>query len=59
LGGAKALPLAEPQNAAMHESADSVTERSIFLKKQLAEFVRAEPESSTTAVRAWLREDSL
>jgi len=59
LGGSKTLPLAEPQNAAMHEAADSVTERSVLLKKQLAEFVRAEPESSTTAVRAWLREDAL
>jgi hypothetical protein len=29
-----------------------------MLKKQLAEFVRAEPESSTTAVRAWLREEA-
>jgi flagellar M-ring protein FliF len=59
LGGAKALPLAEPQNAAMHESGDSAIQRSVFLKKQLAEFVRSEPDSSTTAVRAWLREDAL
>jgi flagellar M-ring protein FliF len=30
--------------------------RAAALKKQLSEFVQAEPESSTTIVRAWLRE---
>jgi len=59
LGEARALPPAEPQNAAMHETADSITQRSAVLKKQLAEFARTDPESSTTAVRAWLREDAL
>ena len=29
-----------------------------FFRKQLAEFVKAEPESSTNAVRAWLREEA-
>lgn len=59
LGAARTMPIAEPHNAAMIESTDSVTQRSIFLKKQLDEFVRAEPETSTTAVRAWLREEPL
>ena len=36
----------------------SLAQRSQLLKKQLAEFVKAEPESSTTAVRAWLREET-
>jgi flagellar biosynthesis/type III secretory pathway M-ring protein FliF/YscJ len=40
------------------ESAASLSQRNLLLKKQLAEFVRAEPESSTTAVRAWLREET-
>jgi hypothetical protein len=30
----------------------------MVIKKELAEFVKAEPESSTTAVRAWLREEA-
>jgi hypothetical protein len=30
----------------------------MLLKKQLAEFVQAQPESSTIAVRAWLREET-
>jgi flagellar M-ring protein FliF len=40
------------------ETTDSITQRNLTLKKQLAEFVRAEPESSTVAVRAWLREET-
>jgi flagellar M-ring protein FliF len=40
------------------ESADSLALRSSMLRKQLAEFVKAEPESSTNAVRAWLREEA-
>jgi len=36
----------------------ALSQRNLLLKKQLAEFVRAEPESSTTAVRAWLREET-
>jgi flagellar M-ring protein FliF len=43
---------------AMTESANSLTQRSQVLKKQLADFVRAEPEGSTTAVRAWLQEEA-
>jgi flagellar M-ring protein FliF len=48
--GAEAVAL--PDNAAM------LAQRALVLKKQLAEFVQAEPESSTTAVRAWLREET-
>jgi flagellar M-ring protein FliF len=52
-----ALPRAEPEEG-MLESSASIAQRSAMLKKQLAEFVRSEPESSTTAVRAWLREEA-
>jgi flagellar M-ring protein FliF len=38
------------------EAATSLAHRNVVLKKQLAEFVKAEPVSSTTAVRAWLQE---
>jgi flagellar M-ring protein FliF len=40
------------------ESQESLSERSAVLKKQLAESVKADPEGSLTAVRAWLREES-
>jgi flagellar M-ring protein FliF len=40
------------------EPASNLAKRSMLLKKQLAEFVQAEPESSTIAVRAWLREET-
>ncbi|MDR3736134.1 MAG: flagellar M-ring protein FliF, partial [Acidobacteriaceae bacterium] len=43
----------ELESAALPES---TAQRSLMLKKQLAEFVKAEPENSTTAVRAWLQE---
>ena len=49
----------EPEAGAMLESPASLVQRNLLLKKQLAEFVKAEPESSTTAVRAWLREETL
>ena len=49
---------AEPAEMAMLDSPASLAQRSFALKKQLAEFVKAEPESSTTAVRAWLREEA-
>jgi flagellar M-ring protein FliF len=48
----------EGDSDAIPESASSLSQRNLLLKKQLAEFVRAEPESSTTAVRAWLREET-
>jgi flagellar M-ring protein FliF len=49
---------AAPESAAIAESAADLTLRSAALRKQLAEFVKAEPESSTNAVRAWLREET-
>jgi flagellar M-ring protein FliF len=48
----------EPELPPVAETAAGLAQRSATLKKQLAEFVRAEPESSTTAVRAWLREEA-
>ena len=36
----------------------SLAQRSLALKKELVEFVRSEPESSTGAVRTWLREEA-
>jgi flagellar M-ring protein FliF len=51
-------PVAATENAAMFESPANIAQRSAVLKKQLADFVKAEPESSTTAVRAWLREET-
>jgi flagellar M-ring protein FliF len=49
---------ADPEAAAIAESAASLALRSSVLRKQLADFVKAEPESSTNAVRAWLREEA-
>jgi len=48
----------DPEINAIPESTVNLTQRNLLLKQQLADFVRAEPESSTTAVRAWLREDA-
>jgi flagellar biosynthesis/type III secretory pathway M-ring protein FliF/YscJ len=42
----------------MLEPSSALAQRSLVLKKQLAELVKAEPESSTIAVRAWLREEA-
>jgi flagellar biosynthesis/type III secretory pathway M-ring protein FliF/YscJ len=50
---------AEPEAGAMLETSTNLVQRNLLLKKQLAEFVKSEPESSTTAVRAWLREETL
>jgi flagellar M-ring protein FliF len=58
LAASNTKPLAKPEEEGMLESPASLAQRSVLLKKQLAEFVRAEPESSTTAVRAWLREEA-
>jgi flagellar M-ring protein FliF len=54
-----ALPVAGTASASMTESVESIAHRSLLLKKQLIDFVREEPESSTTAVRAWLKEETL
>jgi flagellar M-ring protein FliF len=48
----------ETEAAAIGESAANLALRSQALRKQLADFVKAEPESSTNAVRAWLREET-
>jgi flagellar M-ring protein FliF len=39
------------------ESQESLAQRALLLKKQLAESVRANPETSTQAIRGWLQED--
>ena len=56
LAGSHTPALTEPDAAAIAETAANLAARSQALRKQLAEFVKAEPESSTNAVRAWLRE---
>ncbi len=53
------LPTPEAHATQLAESAASIAHRSLLLKKQLSDFVREDPESSTTAVRAWLREETL
>jgi flagellar M-ring protein FliF len=55
---ARAQASADPEAAAIAETAASLAQRSAVLKKQLADFVKAEPESSTNAVRVWLREEA-
>jgi flagellar biosynthesis/type III secretory pathway M-ring protein FliF/YscJ len=44
--------------AAAPDSPAMLAQRSTFLKKQLTEFVLNEPETSVTAVRAWLQEEA-
>jgi flagellar M-ring protein FliF len=56
LAGARAMVPGDTEAAAIGETAANLALRSQVLRKQLAEFVKAEPESSTNAVRAWLRE---
>ena len=58
LAPSRAPVRAELEEEAMHEPSSALTQRSLVLKKQLAELVKAEPESSTIAVRAWLREEA-
>jgi flagellar M-ring protein FliF len=50
--------IADAEGGGTGESADTLALRSQVLRKQLADFVKAEPESSTNAVRAWLREET-
>jgi len=54
----KASVATEAEAAAIGETAANLALRSQALRRQLAEFVKAEPESSTNAVRAWLREEA-
>ena len=58
LATSRASAATEADAAAISETAASLALRSQVLRKQLAEFVKAEPESSTNAVRAWLREEA-
>jgi len=51
--------LAAPESEPTAEAAAAMSLRTQVLKKQLADFVKSEPEGSTNAVRAWLREDTL
>jgi flagellar M-ring protein FliF len=53
---AMAVAANDPETAAIAETAASLAQRSAVLRKQLSDFVKAEPESSTNAVRVWLRE---
>jgi flagellar M-ring protein FliF len=49
-----------PRNEAELPASDpvlNIAQRNLALKKQLTDFVLAEPENSTVAVRAWLREE--
>ena len=43
--------------ASLPVTSEDLAARSLALKKQLAEFVRKEPENSATTIRAWLREE--
>ena len=51
LGGDAELPPPAPDPALL------LVQRSQELRKEVIEFVKNEPETSTTAIRAWLRED--
>jgi flagellar M-ring protein FliF len=58
LATSRASAATEADAAAIGETAANLALRSQALRKQLADFVKAEPESSTNAVRAWLREET-
>jgi flagellar M-ring protein FliF len=58
LAASRALVAGDAEAVAVGETAANLALRSQVLRKQLAEFVKAEPESSTNAVRAWLREEA-
>jgi flagellar M-ring protein FliF len=58
LATSRASASTDADAAAIGETAANLALRSQVLRKQLAEFVKAEPESSTNAVRAWLREEA-
>ncbi len=51
------LAAANVDIAALPVTSEDLAARSLFLKKQLADFVRKEPENSATTIRAWLREE--
>ena len=52
------VPVVEHQTDALPDNSSILAQRSLLLKQQLVEFVKAEPENSTTAVRAWLQEEA-
>ena len=55
-----ALPVQAPVDLELRparETQADLAERSALMKKQLTESVKADPERSVTAVRAWLREE--
>jgi flagellar M-ring protein FliF len=58
LAASRTTVVGEAGTVAIGETAANLALRSQVLRKQLAEFVKAEPESSTNAVRAWLREET-
>jgi flagellar M-ring protein FliF len=58
LATSRASAATDADAAAIGETAANLALRSQVLRRQLAEFVKAEPESSTNAVRAWLREEA-
>jgi flagellar M-ring protein FliF len=58
LATARASAATEADAVAIGETAANLALRSQALRRQLADFVKAEPESSTNAVRAWLREEA-
>jgi flagellar M-ring protein FliF len=58
LAASRTTAVGEAEALVIGETAASLALRSQVLRKQLAEFVKAEPESSTNAVRAWLREEA-
>jgi flagellar M-ring protein FliF len=58
LAASRAMVAGDADAIAIGETAANLALRSQVLRKQLAEFVKAEPESSTNAVRAWLREEA-
>lgn len=58
LATSRASAATDADAAVIGETAANLALRSQVLRRQLAEFVKAEPESSTNAVRAWLREEA-
>jgi flagellar M-ring protein FliF len=58
LATSRASAATDADAAVISETAANLALRSQVLRRQLAEFVKAEPESSTNAVRAWLREEA-
>lgn len=52
------IPATTPEQIETPDTNAILAQRALYLKKQLADFVQSEPESSTTAIRAWLREEA-